>query len=99
MSNENLPILGTDVEDYARLAAMTDDERAQWPYAVGVRLPIDETTTVTRYSDVHAAAMMAHLMDTPGNVVTRWVAVDGPEWSRTTPVPGWRRVTYFNDVD
>ena len=97
MSNE--PIVGIDAADFTKLATMTDAEREQYPYAVGCKMPIDTVTTVTRYSDMHAAAMMAHLMDTPGNVVTRWVAVDGPEWSKVTPVPGWRRVSYFNDAD
>lgn len=97
MSSE--PIIGTDVADYAKLANMTDAERDQYPYAVGCKMPIDTVTTVTRYSDKESARLMADLMDTPGNAVTRWVAVEGPEWSKTTPVPGWRRVSYFNDAD
>lgn len=96
-SNNHLaPITAIDAADYEKLATMTEAERAEWPFAVGVTLPCDEKPTVTRYGDMTSADLMAYLMDTDGVQVTRWVAVDGPEWSKMTPVPGWRLVTKFN---
>lgn len=57
-----------------------------WPYAVESGIGTGETVW-TRFSDKRTAALFADLMDTPGNIVRRWVLVEG-----TTE---YRDVTYF----
>ena len=89
-------ITSTDVADYAKLADMTLAERIEYPFAIGVRMPSDPHTAVTRYRDMATAAMFADLATGGDNIVTRWVAVCEPEYLRTAVVWGWRQVTYFN---
>lgn len=69
------------------------ETRRAYPYAVGVRLAGEHETTYLHFASVGAADLHAYLMDTPGNEVTRWVAITEPEYLMSTVVPGWRQVS------
>lgn len=79
----------------AKLLA-TLDERREYPFAVGVRLASATELNYTHFNSIEAADLFAFLCETDGSVVTRWVAITEPEYFFSTPVHGWRQVTYFN---
>ena len=66
---------------------VTPEARREWPYAVGVTMPGDESPTFVHFAHKPTANVHAYVMDTDRNIVTRWVALEDGS--------GWREVTYF----
>lgn len=68
------------------------------PYAVGYRFRWMDQMTFDHFEFQENAIALARILETYKDVVTitRWSALREPEYLMSTPVPGWRQVTYFH---